>query len=270
MILFDIFRDFLSERSDSPSNPFGLRDQNSTYRGSATLERLPRFSSQMPLGYQPAADSSPDTRRRLPTAYAKAGKRAVDFLLAIIMLPTILLVMLVAWPFVVRDGGPMFYRHPRVGRNGKVFGCLKIRTMRTDSAEQLALLLSTDPKAAREWAETQKLDKDPRITRFGHVLRKTSIDELPQLWNVITGDMSLVGPRPVTAAELDRYGEARDAYTSVRPGITGLWQIAPSRYDMTYAERVELDVSYARSVSFAGDLRILWGTVIWAINPNGK
>lgn len=203
------------------------------------------------------------------TFYAKFGKRALDFLFALMMLPTIALVLLVIAPFVVSDRGAFFYRHPRVGKDGKLFGCLKIRTMRTDSAEQLAKLLETDPIAAREWAATQKLQRDPRITRFGGILRKTSLDELPQLWNVIKGDMSLVGPRPVTIEEMDRYGESRHLYMMVNPGITGLWQIAPSRYDMTYDERVEVDASYARSVSFMGDLRILYGTLLWALRPNG-
>jgi exopolysaccharide production protein ExoY len=202
--------------------------------------------------------------------YTAFGKRVLDITLALLMVPTILLVLLVSLPLVLMDGGPFFYRHPRVGRGGKMFGCLKIRTMRTDSAEQLARLLSTDPEAAREWAATQKLRHDPRITRFGHMLRKTSIDELPQLWNVLKGDMSLIGPRPVTAEEIERYGDAREDYMIVRPGITGLWQIAPERYDMTYAERVEVDVSYARTVSFLGDLRILWGTLLWALKPNGR
>ena len=201
--------------------------------------------------------------------YTAFGKRVLDLVLALLMVPTIVLVLLVALPLVMVDRGPFFYRHPRVGKGGKMFDCLKIRTMRTDSAEQLARLLKSDPDAAREWSATQKLRHDPRITRFGQILRKTSIDELPQLWNVIKGDMSLIGPRPVTVEEIERYGPAREDYMVVRPGITGLWQIAPSRYDMTYAERVDVDVSYARSVSFFGDMRILWGTILWGLKPNG-
>jgi exopolysaccharide production protein ExoY len=207
--------------------------------------------------------------RQTQTLYARFGKRAFDVVLALMMLPTIILVLLVVLPFVVSDRGAFFYSHPRVGRGGKLFGCIKIRTMRTDSAQQLANLLATDPEAAREWAANQKLQRDPRITRIGRILRKTSLDELPQLWNVIRGDMSLVGPRPVTSEELDRYGGARDLYLAVNPGITGLWQIAPMRYDMSYAERVEVDAAYAQSVSFMGDMRILYGTLLWALRPNG-
>lgn len=263
MVLFSLYREYF----------LGFSDQ---IFGSDRVRRVPAHleerMSPAPDGearhHAVKAVSSDDVRRPM-SVYATIGKRVFDLGLAIMMLPMVAIILLVVMPIVVRDGGPFIYRHPRVGRGGKMFDCLKIRTMRTDSAKLLSDLLNSDPEAALEWAETQKLRNDPRITRIGRILRKTSIDELPQLWNVIRGDMSLIGPRPVTVEEIERYGDAREDYMCVRPGITGLWQIAPSRYEMTYDERVEVDVSYARSVTFWGDMRILRGTVAWAMNPNG-
>ncbi len=263
MVLFSLYREFFLEFSDLAFGPNRLR------RVPAHLEDRMTTAQAADLRLHDPDALVPDLVRRPMSVYAAIGKRAFDLGLAILMLPMIAIILLIVWPIVLRDGGPFIYRHPRVGRDGKMFDCLKIRTMRTDSAAQLANLLNSDPEAAREWAETQKLRKDPRITRVGRILRKTSMDELPQLWNVIRGDMSLIGPRPVTVEEIERYGDARNEYMCVRPGITGLWQIAPSRYEMTYDERVQVDVSYARSVSFVGDMRILWGTVVWAMKPNG-
>src|SRR5262249_26440825 len=154
-------------------------------------------------------------------------KRAFDFALAtaalIFLLPVFVTVMAL---MKLTERGPIFYRHTRVGRQGARFECLKFRTMATDSEERLAHILQTDPHAAAEWQNSQKLKNDPRITRLGAFLRKSSIDELPQLWNVIRGDMSIVGPRPITRAELNRYGKDRRFYLLVRPGITGLWQVS--------------------------------------------
>jgi lipopolysaccharide/colanic/teichoic acid biosynthesis glycosyltransferase len=158
------------------------------------------------------------------------------------------------------DGGPAFYAHERVGRGGRRFGCLKFRSMVTDSAERLAALLASDPAARDEWEATRKLKQDPRVTWVGRLLRASSLDELPQLINVLSGEMSLVGPRPVIQAELSaHYGAATEHYLSVRPGITGLWQIS-GRNDTTYAERVALDVRYAANPSLLADVVILLRT----------
>jgi lipopolysaccharide/colanic/teichoic acid biosynthesis glycosyltransferase len=193
---------------------------------------------------------------------ANAGKRAFD-LTAALMLCLMLLPVLAMLFVVVRLSGPsVLYSHRRIGRGGKAFGCLKFRTMRTDGDEVLAKLLESDPAAREEWLATRKLRRDPRVTRVGRFLRTTSLDELPQIFNVLRGEMSLVGPRPVVAAELAQYygAEGAAAYEAVRPGITGLWQVS-GRSDTGYAERVALDMEYVRERSLALDVRILWRTV---------
>ncbi|RWR33776.1 sugar transferase [Sinirhodobacter populi] len=188
--------------------------------------------------------------------YEKAGKRIFDICAAGFILfmasPVILVLLLMAR----RDGGPAIFRHHRIGRGGDRFHCLKVRSMVIDAEQRLAAILHQDPAAAEEWRETHKLTHDPRVTWFGRFIRKTSLDELPQLWNVIRGEMSLVGPRPIVSEEIARYGTDFDSYTRVRPGITGLWQVS-GRNDTTYDERVAMDVDYARSVSFLQDLKIL-------------
>ena len=175
--------------------------------------------------------------------------------------------LLVAAAIVMADGFPVLYRHNRVGRDGRVFGCLKFRSMVRDSEQRLADHLASDPEARVEWARTRKLRNDPRIIPIGRFLRKTSLDELPQLINVLRGDMSLVGPRPVVADELNSYydDEGRRAYCSVRPGITGLWQVS-GRSDVDYVQRVALDSQYANSYSMGGDIVIVMrtlGVLLW-------
>lgn len=160
----------------------------------------------------------------------------------------------------LNDGGPVLFRHERVGLGGKRFKCLKFRTMAVDADKRLRDLLTNDPKARAEWLRDQKLRRDPRVTRIGAILRKSSLDELPQLWNVLTGDMSLVGPRPIVQDEVARYGRYFDAYCSVRPGITGLWQVG-GRNDLTYRRRVAMDVIYARHRCLTLYVRVLMQTV---------
>ncbi|MCO6417848.1 sugar transferase [Siccirubricoccus sp. KC 17139] len=198
-----------------------------------------------------------------------ALKRSMDVAgaatLLLLALPLFAVVALV----VRADGGPAFYAHERVGRGGRRFGCLKFRSMVVDSAERLARLLETDPAARAEWEATRKLKKDPRVTWIGRLLRASSLDELPQLINVLRGEMSLVGPRPVIQAELNaHYGAAAEHYLSVRPGITGLWQIS-GRNDTTYAERVALDVRYAVNPSLLADVKILLRTPMAVIARRG-
>lgn len=177
--------------------------------------------------------------------------------LLIVFSPMLLITMFLIMKI---DGAPILFGHYRVGKNGKLFRCWKFRTMRRDSEAVLADLLKNDPAARAEWARDQKLTNDPRITPIGHFLRKSSLDELPQLLNVIKGEMSLVGPRPVTVAELTRYGAARWHYISVAPGMTGLWQIS-GRNNTTYAERVAFDREYVESRSMLVDAAILIKTV---------
>jgi lipopolysaccharide/colanic/teichoic acid biosynthesis glycosyltransferase len=171
--------------------------------------------------------------------------------------PLLVIVMVLVW---AQDGGPMIFAHSRIGRGGQMFKCLKLRTMRTDAAAQLAHILATNSEARAEWDRDQKLRHDPRITRIGRFLRKSSIDEFPQLWNVLKGEMSLVGPRPIVPAEVARYGRRFQDYARVRPGITGLWQVS-GRNDTSYRRRVALDVMYSRAYSASLYFRILIMTV---------
>jgi lipopolysaccharide/colanic/teichoic acid biosynthesis glycosyltransferase len=158
------------------------------------------------------------------------------------------------------DGGPMFFAHRRVGRHGVPFPCLKFRSMAIDADLRLERLLAADVEARREWDADHKLRADPRVTPVGDFLRRSSLDELPQLFNVLRGDMSLVGPRPIVQAEAAKYGRRFKSYCKVRPGITGLWQVS-GRNDVCYRERVALDVLYARRKSLAMDAGILIKTV---------
>lgn len=190
------------------------------------------------------------------------------FLAGLILLCLSPLLLLIA-ALVKLDGGPVFFAHRRVGHNGKQFSCWKIRSMKINSEILLHEHLSQNPAAAREWAQNGKLQHDPRVTWIGTFLRKTSLDELPQLWNVIAGDMSIVGPRPVTIQELDRYYHFyAECYTSVRPGITGLWQVS-GRSNLGYHERVQLDVTYVANISWRLDTEILWRTPMAVLAARG-
>ena len=161
---------------------------------------------------------------------------------------------------VLASGRPIFYGHRRVGQNGKHFLCYKFRTMAVNADVLLKELLERDPQARAEWDRDFKLKNDPRITSIGHFLRKTSLDELPQLWNVLKGEMSLVGPRPVVDAELERYGNQVDYYLEAKPGVTGLWQVS-GRNDVSYDTRVYLDAWYVKNWSLFNDIVILLKTV---------
>jgi exopolysaccharide production protein ExoY len=184
----------------------------------------------------------------------------IDVVLALsgifLLAPWLLMCFLVT----VASPGPVLFRHRRVGFNGKYFDCLKFRTMVTDAPERLRQLLDTDPVAAAEWTANRKLRNDPRVTAIGAILRKSSLDELPQLFNVLKGDMSIVGPRPVTEEELVRYSSAVDAYYACRPGITGLWQVS-GRSTTTFNKRVACDRFYAHNWSVALDAKIIVATI---------
>lgn len=184
-------------------------------------------------------------------------KRFVDIFLAIsgilLLAPLLIICFLVT---VIASPGPALFRHRRVGFNGRHFDCLKFRTMATDASQRLQRLIDSDPLAASEWATNRKLKNDPRVTAIGAILRKSSLDELPQLFNVLRGDMSIVGPRPVTDEELARYTTSVGAYLACRPGITGLWQVS-GRSSTTYDKRVACDTFYARNWSMALDAKIL-------------
>ncbi|MEX1250645.1 MAG: sugar transferase [Hyphomonas sp.] len=160
----------------------------------------------------------------------------------------------------LQDNQKALYSQPRWGRNGETFQCFKLRSMVPDAAERLDALLASSPEAKREWDLTQKLTNDPRITPLGKFIRATSIDELPQLLNIIRGEMSFVGPRPIPLYERSKYGDGFEYYCRVRPGLTGIWQIS-GRSNVSYAERVEMDTEYVKSNTFAGDIGIMLKTV---------
>jgi exopolysaccharide production protein ExoY len=192
--------------------------------------------------------------------YRNLVKAAFDKLLALSLLIFLLPLMLIVWFIVRSDGGPAIFAHRRIGLNGKPFYCLKYRTMVMDSERVLAEILSTNAAARNEWNLTHKLKHDTRVTKIGRFLRRASLDELPQLINVLRGEMSLVGPRPITIEEVPKYGEAINYYYLCRPGITGLWQVG-GRNDVSYNQRVRMDAFYARKLSFRLDVGILILTI---------
>lgn len=196
--------------------------------------------------------------------------RVLDLLIAVAALIfTAPLLIVLALLIRAQDGGPAVFGHLRIGRDGRSFRCFKFRSMVVDSDARLQALLATDPEARREWELDRKLRNDPRITAVGNFLRKSSLDELPQLFNVIRGEMSIVGPRPIVAAEAKRYGASFRQYCSVRPGITGLWQVS-GRNNLPYRRRIALDRLYARSKCVSVDLRILILTVPAVLSRNGS
>ncbi len=193
--------------------------------------------------------------------YRLAGKRILDLALALLMLPLLLPVMALIALAVRSDGGPAFFVQDRVGRGGRVFRCLKFRTMIPDAEAELARLCAADPARAAEWARDQKLRDDPRITRAGRFLRQTSLDELPQILNVLKGEMSLVGPRPFLVDQAALYAAAGGrAYLRLRPGITGPWQIE-GRGRTSFVERIRYDDLYFARLSLGYDLALMWRTL---------
>ena len=202
--------------------------------------------------------------------FAQATKRALDVgvsgtsLLLLSPLFLIIAAVIKLW-----DGGRVFYPHKRIGKNGRSFHCLKFRSMAPNADMALQKLLSCDPSARAQWERSQKLTNDPRITAPGKFLRNSSLDELPQLINILQGEMSLVGPRPITTQELHFYGPHVDEYLSVKPGLTGLWQVS-GRSDRTFSERVDLDLQYVSNRSLWFDLVILVKTIPAVLSRRGS
>jgi len=190
--------------------------------------------------------------RFLKTTFDQIGA----IILIILMAPLMLALAIMARA----EGGPALYRHRRIGMGGREFECLKFRTMVPDADQVLRRVIASDARRAAEWRATQKLRDDPRITRIGQFLRRSSLDELPQLFNVLRGEMSLVGPRPIVRSEVERYGDRIEYYYAAKPGLTGLWQVS-GRSDTTYDGRVKLDVWYVRNWSLWHDVAILFRTV---------
>ena len=198
-----------------------------------------------------------ETHQKLLDPVRQRFKRCLDFLLSCLALIFALPVWLVIAVLIKReDNGPVFYRQPRIGKRGKTINIFKFRTMAPDADKALADYLAANPDLAEEWQANQKLERDPRITKIGAFIRRTSLDELPQLWNVLRGDLSLVGPRPIVTNEIAKYGDAYDLYCRVRPGLTGLWQVS-GRSRLSYTRRVELDTYYIRNWSVWFDIYIM-------------
>jgi len=216
----------------------------------------------MPAQQLPGAvESQPDPALRLLGARWQRLKRVVDVsasaFLALVALP---LAMLIATAIKIDSPGPVLFSHTRIGRGRRPFRLWKFRSMVDDADAGLEDYLRGDPEHAREWSASHKLRDDPRVTPLGRFLRKTSLDELPQFWNVLRGDLSLVGPRPIVAAEIPKYGDAMALYSRVTPGLTGLWQVS-GRNDTGYARRIELDCDYIWNWSPALDMKILLKTL---------
>ncbi|MCG7504184.1 sugar transferase [Mesorhizobium retamae] len=205
-----------------------------------------------------------------PPAIGGAIKRGFDIIgaLAGIVLLSPLLLMLAAL-VKATDGGSVLYGHPRIGRNGTVFRCWKFRSMVENGDEVLAAHFANNPQDREEWNATRKLQNDPRVTNVGMVLRKLSLDELPQIFNILRGEMSFVGPRPVVKDELELYGTAAEYYLQSRPGLTGLWQVS-GRNDVSYGARVAFDQHYVENWSFVFDLKILVRTVPAVFSSRGS
>jgi len=189
------------------------------------------------------------------------SKRIFDLAFSVTaILLTLPIFVVTAMAVKFADGGPILFIQPRIGFNGQPFPCLKFRTMCVDAEARLKEHLLANTSAAEEWASTRKLKKDPRLTLIGGSLRRASLDELPQFFNVLRGEMSIVGPRPVVAEEVTRYGRDASAYLSTRPGVTGAWQVS-GRSDLSYSERVRLDAEYCATWSFFKDIQIVLKTV---------
>ena len=227
---------------------------------------------RFPASFLPARLLSPSrgAGRGGSDLYLEKVKRPLDVCVvlcfAVVFLPFL---VLIALALLVAQGRPIFVSHQRVGRNGVLFGCLKFRSMVRNADEVLRAHLAENADARAEWAQARKLKADPRVTRLGRVLRKSSVDELPQLINVLRGDMSLVGPRPIVEQEVPYYGIAINHYHRVRPGLTGHWQVS-GRSDVSYPSRIQMDVDYVDRVRFGRDLLIILKTLPVVVTWRGS
>ncbi|WP_170411364.1 sugar transferase [Ruegeria atlantica] len=219
--------------------------------------------------YQPSQSSTKnkDDYFNLRSFYAIKGKRLLDIVLVLVGAPFVLPLMFAIAVLIKLDGGAVIFRQRRVGLGGREFDFLKFRSMIPDADGFLEKHLSKNPAAAAEWETKQKLDNDPRVTKLGRFIRTTSLDELPQLWNVLVGDMSLVGPRPMMPEQKALY-PGHD-YNLMKPGITGLWQVS-KRNEVEFSHRAVYDSDYARSIGFWVDLKILYRTIGAVCSGTGR
>lgn len=211
------------------------------------------------------APHAPDLTRGF---YPRYGKRALDLTIVVLTLPIILPVLLICAALNIASGHPVFYSQYRLGQNGRVFRIWKLCTMHSNADRLLADLLRNDPARRQEWDTTQKLKEDPRVTRVGGILRRTSLDEIPQLFNVLVGDMSLLGPRPMMLDQVDLYGPSLPVYLSLRPGISGKWQVS-ERNEAHFQRRAQIDVEYARDLGLLSDLKLVWATLRTLLRSTG-
>lgn len=245
------FRTMKKFDADQPGYGFSrLASANADSTGSQS------FSDMQKLFFEPAQSADLAVPR---TIYRAGGKRVLETILIVLSLPFFVPIMLLCAAALWLEGGNPFYRQIRLGRHGKRFSILKLRTMVRDADAVLEKYLASDPQMRSEWDEKQKLRHDPRVTRVGAALRSTSLDELPQLWNVLTGDMSLIGPRPMMPEQLPMYG-APGHYFALRPGITGLWQIS-ARNENSFGFRNQVDAEYDQQLSLFSDVAIIFKTV---------
>jgi len=239
----------------------------------STLRRVVDAPGQAGVAVDLAATGA---ARNYPATDTVPGIIIDDGLIRLLDIAGALLALILAFPVMVcvalavklTSPGPVLFAHRRVGRHGRRFACLKFRTMAVDADAQLKALLDSDPVARAEWQTNQKLQRDPRVTSIGRFLRRTSLDELPQLFTVLWGDMSLVGPRPIVEAEIPRYGRHYAMYCRVRPGVTGLWQVQRDA-DTSYRRRVAFDVAFSRGRSLRLYLLILARTVPAVLSGRG-
>jgi len=217
------------------------------------------------LGSDQPKFAAVDIGKALGSSFARVVDVVIAFIALVFLAPLLLVVALLV---KAQDGGPALFGHKRIGRDGRSFQCLKFRSMVTDADVRLARHLESDPAARAEWDADHKLRDDPRITGLGRFLRKSSLDELPQLFNVLRGEMSLVGPRPIVEGEVHKYGRYFAHYCRVRPGITGLWQVM-GRNDVSYRRRVALDVTYVLRSNTYTYFAVLARTVPAVLNRTG-
>ncbi len=225
------------------------------------------FTSDGPAPEQSSGKQPHNSLLILRPIYPTFGKRLFDLFLLLLVAPAVLPLIALLVVVIRTHGGPAFFVQDRLGRNGRVFRFWKLRTMVVDAEQTLERYLDENPEARAEWETYQKLSHDPRITRVGHILRKTSLDELPQLWNVLRGDMSLVGPRPMLPQQQQLYPGT--TYLSLRPGLTGSWQVG-QRHTSTFADRARYDDQYAAELSFWTDLRIIAATCRVVLRGTGQ
>ena len=244
----------MQDEYQSPQSPTAIIEDSYSYTEAVSL----------PAVKLRQVDSAPSDFFRY-----RVLKRFIDIVLVLISTPvTLPLLGIVAAVVMLSSPGPILYSHRRIRKNGAFFSMWKFRTMCLNSAEVLEEYLSKHPPARTEWNKTQKLRGDPRITPIGGFLRRYSLDELPQLWNVLTGQMTLVGPRPIVAAEVEKYNDSFDCYCRVKPGLTGLWQVS-GRSELSYDARVELDCDYVNRWSLRRDAVILLKTFSTVLKQDG-